>query len=143
MSLYNMINGMSPATFFILPALGKHPDEYPRFRDFFVGDSERADTDGKLIIYTRTGGGNRDSYEVENEEMRQMPGFLFDYDDSFDSTFACWVFDVPEKWADDVAKVLSGNGRDVSGDYRDLCAGVFPKIADKIQTILSPENEVA
>ncbi len=33
MSLYNMINGVNPATFFILPMLGKHPDEYPRFRD--------------------------------------------------------------------------------------------------------------
>ena len=37
MSLYNMINGVQPAAFFVLPMLGKHPDEYPRFRDCFIG----------------------------------------------------------------------------------------------------------
>jgi hypothetical protein len=37
MSLYNMMNGANPATFFILPMLGeKHPEQYPRFRDCFV-----------------------------------------------------------------------------------------------------------
>lgn len=36
MSLYNMLNGVNPCTFLILPMLGKHPDEYPRFRDCFI-----------------------------------------------------------------------------------------------------------
>ena len=39
-----MINGVQPATFFLLPMLGKHPDEYPRFRDCFVGKQH---TDGE------------------------------------------------------------------------------------------------
>jgi hypothetical protein len=30
MSLYNMVHGTTQATFFVLPMLGKHPDEYPR-----------------------------------------------------------------------------------------------------------------
>lgn len=54
MSLYNMINGVNPATFIILPMLGKHPDEYPRFRDCFIKD-------GMIEVYTRVGGNNRDS----------------------------------------------------------------------------------
>ncbi len=54
MSLYNMINGVNPATFFILPMLGKHPDEYPRFRDCFVGEDQKS-----IEILTRVGGGNR------------------------------------------------------------------------------------
>jgi len=29
-----IINGANPSTFFILPMLDKHPDEYPRFRDY-------------------------------------------------------------------------------------------------------------
>lgn len=41
MSLYNMVNGMNQATFFVLPMLGRHPDEYPRFRDCFAGKTER------------------------------------------------------------------------------------------------------
>ena len=41
MSLYNMLHGVNPSTFFILPMLGeKHPDEYPRFRDCFIGDDK-------------------------------------------------------------------------------------------------------
>ena len=31
------MNGVNPATFFILPMLGKHPDEFPRFRDCWAG----------------------------------------------------------------------------------------------------------
>ena len=42
MSLYNMICGVKPATFFVLPMLGEghHPDTWPRFRDCFLGDEE-------------------------------------------------------------------------------------------------------
>ena len=141
MSLYNMINGVKAATFFIMPVLGRHPDEYPRFRNFFIGDPNRTDTEDKLIVYTRTGGGNREGYEAENQAIREMPGFLFDYDDDYDSTYACCVFDVPEKWADDITKVLAGNARHVSDDYRDLCSETFPKIEDIIRSMLSPKAE--
>ena len=53
MSLYNMINGFNPACVFILPLLGRHDKEYPRFRDCFLTD------DGNIAVYTRVGGGNR------------------------------------------------------------------------------------
>lgn len=50
MSLYNMINGVNPATFIILPMLGKHPNEYPRFRDCFIGGLENADENDQFGI---------------------------------------------------------------------------------------------
>ena len=80
MSMYNMMNGATPATFIILPMLGKHPDEYPRFRDCFTGDEEQGIEDA-IIIYTRTGGGNRGDYEEEIKEMQSMKGYQQDYDD--------------------------------------------------------------
>ena len=49
-----MINGVNPATFLFLPMLGKHPDEYPRFRDCFISEDET-----QKIVFTRVGGGNR------------------------------------------------------------------------------------
>ena len=98
-----MINGVKPATFFVLPMLGKHPDEYPRFRDCFIGDDERPELKDHIHVYTRTGGGNREGYEVENQAMREMPGFVTDYDDGFDCTFASWVFRVPERWKADLS----------------------------------------
>jgi hypothetical protein len=137
MSLYNMIHGVKPSTFLILPVLGKHPEKYPRFRDCFIGDQEKPETEGKIIIYTRTGGGNRPDYEEENEAMRQMPGFIMDYDDSFDNTFAHWVFEIPEMWAKDVKKILDGRIDDVSPEYAHMICETFPKIAYQIRPIFN------
>lgn len=121
-NLYNMIKGVNQEAFFILPMLGKHPDEYPRFRDCFV--------DGRINILTRTGGGNRESYEADNQAMREMPGFVTDYDDSFDPTFAVWVFDVPERWKADFDKLEAGNVQDVSAEYQAEIRRVYPKLAE-------------
>lgn len=118
MSLYNLINGVRPSTFFVLPMLGKHPDEYPRFRDCFVGDDEHPEFAGHIHVYTRTGGGNRDDYIVENQAIRDMDGFVADYDDSFDSTFASWVFRVPERWRPDYEKITTGKVREISAEYK-------------------------
>ena len=150
MSLYNLINGANPATFFILPMLGKHPDEYPRFRDCFAGRANNSDTEmdqfgiplkknnvtEKVItIYTRTGGGNRESYLEQNNEMQNMPEYLEDYDDDFDSTFAYWIFKVPEKWIPDFDLVINGKLNDTSAEYKNTLKTVYPKLADKFDSI--------
>ena len=147
MSLYNEINGVNQATFFILPMLGKHPDEYPRFRDCFIGRLENADdndqfgipkkkvSDEKVIsVYTRVGGGNRGSYEDQIEEMRNMRGYLEDYDDDFDSTFATFVFNVPEKWEPDFVVLTTGEGQ-ISNDYKQELKRVFPKLAERLDSM--------
>ena len=55
MSLYNMLFGVTPATFFFFFLLGKHPDEYPRFRDCFLNDEYLPEYDNHIHVYTRTG----------------------------------------------------------------------------------------
>lgn len=68
MSLYNMIHGMNPIAFFVLPMLGdKHPDEWPRFRDVFLKDEEHPEYDMFIHVYTRVGGGNRNEGYGEEE----------------------------------------------------------------------------
>lgn len=133
MSLYNMLHGYTPAVIWILPMLGKHPDEYPRFRDCFVGDKAHPEYADHILIYTRTGGGNRECYETENQAMREMKGFVTDYDDSFDETFASWVFKVPEKWQKDFEVFSTGNLKDLSPAYVDQIKQMYPKLADKIE----------
>lgn len=148
MSLYNAINGVNQATFFILPMLGKHPDEYPRFRDCFIGGLENADendqfgipqkktSEEKVIsVYTRVGGGNRDDYESQIEELQKMPNYLRDYDDDFDSTFATFVFSIPEKWKADFDKITEGKANEISDDYKAELKRVFPKLAEKFDTM--------
>lgn len=148
MSLYNAIYGVNQATFFILPMLGKHPDEYPRFRDCFIGGLENSDendlfgiplkktSDEKVIsIYTRVGGGNRDSYKNEIEQLQKLPNYLRDYDDDFDSTFATFVFSIPEKWKADFDKITENKINEISDEYKKEIKRVFPKIAEKFNEL--------
>jgi hypothetical protein len=60
-------------------------------------------------VYTRTGGGNREYYDekkgleandaVFNDDLRALPTFIKDEDDSFDCTYAKFYFSVPPKLA--------------------------------------------
>lgn len=93
MSLYNMLNGNHPLTAQLLGVLGftnETAQQIPRYRDIFLFDD-------CIKILTRTGGGNREAYVEQNEWLASLPGYVRDYDDPFDSTFAWWVFDLPEK----------------------------------------------
>ena len=139
MSLYNLMNGVNQSTFYILPMLEKHPDGYPRFRDCFLWDAENPEYDDHIIIYTRTGGGNRDDYEVENEAMRQMEGFVTDYDDSFDCTYASWVFKVPDKWKPDFDKIKEGDLMNTSDEYKALLIKVYPKLEEHFTEMFKKE----
>ena len=126
-----MINGANPATFFILPMLGeKHPEQYPRFRDCFVDGDE-------THVYTRVGGGNRDCGFGE-EELQQHPNYLRDKDDDFDSTYATYVFSVPDEFKTDFELIKSGKIKDISEKYKERLYLVFPKLKetfDKIFTV--------
>lgn len=108
MSLYNKLLGFNKWSLGVLNELGIHPGEtgtkIPRFRDAFVDEQLR------LVIYTRTGGANRKTFEskevylanggeededmpvVFNEDLRHLPGYLFDEDDPNDSTFALFRY---------------------------------------------------
>jgi hypothetical protein len=129
--MYNMVHGVNPFTFIVLPMLGKHPDEYPRFRDCFGGDESKPEYDGHILVYTRTGGSNRADYWVEISAMRQLPEYVADYDDAEDDTYAMFVFSVPERWTADYEKIINGKLVEVSDEYKDEMCRVYPKLADK------------
>lgn len=146
MSLYNMINGVQPETWLLLPMLGKHPDEYPRFRDCFAGKATNSDENDqfgiprkqkdlskKLIsVYTRVGGGNREDYQKEIDELRAMPGYVEDYDDDFDCTFATFVFEVPKEFIADYDLILDNKLMETSQAYKDQVDKVYPKLKGKL-----------
>ena len=132
-SLYRMVNGVNPATFYILPMLGKHPDEYPRFRDCFAKVKD-VNTEG-IIILTRTGGGNRHEYTEENQAMKNMPGFIFDWDMPEDSTYAYWAFSVPEEWKANYELIISGRIKEISDAYVEQLIKVYPKLEEQFRQI--------
>lgn len=92
----------------------ENSNQIPRFRDAYFDFSQN---EPKLVLYTRTGGGNREFYEKENNFLRNCENFIEDFDDSFDSTYAHWVYSVPENYKNDVdifIKILKEKGYDFS-----------------------------
>jgi len=142
------MNWVHPATFTILPIYGHHPDEYPRFRDFFPGKVTRHESevdqfgipkfvsDGTLCftLYMRIGGNNREDYRDQIAHLRWVEWYVEDYDDSFDSTFAMFIFSVPKEWEKDVAMIVSWDPlwpKNVSIEYRELLYKIYPKLSEK------------
>jgi len=113
MSMYNLFHGENSFANMLLFILGTTKDQIPRYRDCYWDGSQ-------IVIYTRTGGGNRKYYESRqcckenypeyfkgeddpprgpwNEDLRKLPGYIKDEDDSYDSTYALFHFSVPEEF---------------------------------------------
>ena len=121
-SIYNLMNGVNPATFFFIPMLGKHPDSYPRFRDCFIS------RDKKILILTRLG---HEDYEEEQEEMRALPDYLYDYVMKDDSTYRMFVYKCPSEWESDWDCLI--NGRKPSDIYIDRMCEVYPKLEENFR----------
>jgi len=152
MSLYNEIYGVNPATYFALPMItNRHPDSLPRFRDCFAGKMTRGKEkdqygmpkrivdDSKVItIFTRTGGENRAGHTKGNELLKQIDGYIEDYDDSFDSTFACWIYAIPERFIEDHELIRSGNLWSISDELQKRCLEMFPKLAKHLKDMFNP-----
>ena len=148
MNLYQWVNGINPATFHFLPMLGNHPDMYPRFRDCFIVEYKFQIIDGMpfmrpveggrkdlIFILTRTGGGNREDYQEQIDWMRSLPGFIEDYDEEFDSTFAFFVYKIPEKWQPEMDS-FNDETTDVfefSDEYVDEIYRVYPKLEGQFE----------
>lgn len=115
MSLYNMVRGFNVNARLCLAMLGIDPAGIPRFRDAWLSD------DGaNIVVLTRTGGGNRPDYENENQSLREVAGFVGDHDDSFDSTFAHFLYQTPERFKADAALIaevvrVAGKGAEQQG----------------------------
>lgn len=135
-----MLNGYTPATFFILPMLGHHPDWYPRFRDCFLNDEEHPEYDNCIHVFTRTGGVNREAYQFEIEEMQKLPGFVADFDDSFDSTYASWIFQVPEEWKQDFELLKRNEFQKVSIEYQRQLREIYPKLNNEFDKLFAQSD---
>lgn len=100
MSLYNMLFGRNPYSKVLLALLGLTEGDCGRFRDCYPNE------DGTEIhIYTRNGGGNREEYQDTIDALAARPGYLRDFDDDFDCTYATIVFAVPVEAKAIVARI--------------------------------------
>lgn len=103
MSLHNLIHGCNPFTRLFLSILSRVTPlpSIPRFRDVYV----LAGTPPEIVLYTRTGGGNRERYAADIATLCAHPLFLRTFDDKFDPTYAHYVYAVPAPFAERVTRL--------------------------------------
>ncbi len=105
MSLYNLLHGMNYLTPVLLAILDIDQKEGKwdsgRFRDIYLNENGT-----KIIIFTRNGGGNRDSYFPY--DIKKHPNYITDYDDDFDCTFAYIEFSIPKGFKRLLKKLSTG-----------------------------------
>lgn len=95
MSFYSMLFGKNPQATILLAVIGLKENDIERFRDVHVDDHGTV-----IAVYTRTGGGNRESYP--NLTMRKLPSWRGSVDDEYDSTYCTDTFEVPTEFVEDV-----------------------------------------
>lgn len=124
MSLYNLINGHSLETVFLMPMLSlQHPNEWPRFRDCWVEND-------LIHVYTRVGGINRMYYNAQ--WLCSHPDFVETYDDINDSTYGVYVFNVPKWWQADYELIKKGKLSEISDALKNRIEEVFPLLKEKM-----------
>lgn len=128
MSLYGMMFGANPEAAALLATLGLTKDDVGRFRDCHVAD-------GKIAVYTRNGGGNRQCYSDEpsansagcgctgcvmTHRIPKLSFYSHDQDDEFDSTYATVYFNFPPEYADGLRAIDSGEKWDPDARWQAL-----------------------
>jgi hypothetical protein len=102
MSLYNMVFGENKSqASFLFSLLNKTPSDFGRYRDIYV-------TEDHIVVHTRNGGGNRESFEKVFEELNSHPLYDYDEDDDYDCTYANIYFRHPEGFSDILKELAEG-----------------------------------
>ena len=132
MSLYNAMCGSNPAAGRLLAAINLDPNTIPRFRDVWVNDDMT-----EVTVHTRTGGGNREDYQEQNDALAAHPLYLRDADDDFDCTFADFTFRLP---AEEKAKMLTEieeATKDTPGYKEQVMAAITEEPREKFDKVMS------
>jgi len=148
-SMYGMVFGENRAAGFLLGLLDLTKADVGRFRDCWVTK------DGRIAVYTRNGGGNRDCWDSENLEkaysaecgcpgctigfkLPKHPLYESDRDDEYDPTYATVYFRIPEG----AKKLLEGLGEAHDPDaewlkaIEDLKAGKRPDVVEAMRPVI-------
>lgn len=138
MSMYNILNGVNPATFVVFPLLGLgHAEDckIPRFRDCFISKDNK-----HIEVYTRMGGGNRECtckddickdegkdrcWACISEEIEESESCISRIDNDFDCTYCLFTFKVPDRWKKDFDLIVAGNIKETSKEYKALIIGLL------------------
>lgn len=123
MSFYNLMHGVNPFAKFYLAILGFDFEQIPRFRDAYLAADEK---ETRIVIHTRTGGGNREAYHEANTRICENPNYLYDRDDEFDPTYANFYFAIPDEFKHMMVPLIEL-------DLRKAPKDAWPELLEKIK----------
>ena len=118
--LYNMVFGYNELAGPLLSAIQLAPGEVPRFRDCFLTK------DGtEIVVYTRTGGGNREEYADRTPRWHAAQATCVTRMTRSNSTYALFFFAVPEMFKEPCLKAAAaGMGVDPAERWNDALAAL-------------------
>lgn len=121
--MYALLHGLHVLAPSLLEALRIPVTAFPRFRDCYPGRN-RETRELEIHVFTRMGGNNRECWgeSVDGSSPRprcschgctmrevvpKLPGYLYDFDDEYDSTYATIAFKVPDYITESLADMLT------------------------------------
>ena len=84
--MYEMTCTINPDARMVLDLIGIDPEfllEEARLRDVYLSKDRT-----RVVIFTRIGGGNRSYHAPAITKLRNFKGYITDYDDDLDNTYA-------------------------------------------------------
>lgn len=109
MSLYGILCGESSNSKRLWKMLDLGKYEVGRYRNLSL-------VDGRIILLTRNGGGNREDHEDSFASLREHPNYMDDWDCNWDCTYAEIEFSIPEGFSDEIASMPADSDHGVQFD---------------------------
>lgn len=125
MALYTQLFGENPDAAALLGFAGVTRKMFPRYRDVFLANDGR-----NIIVYTRIGGSNRDSYLNEIRTIINHPQYKDNCDDEKDNTYAYFKFKILPEY-EEVAKSM----------FKEEPIPVFQMFEEHIEKAKDPTSE--
>lgn len=144
--MYNMLFGRNILAECLLITINMTPGDFPRYRDTWLDEDKDEEENGKenkeynLVVLTRTGGGNRDEYEEDNEALTFNEHYLYDNDADFDSTYAEFYFRIPNIFNEDIKKIKNNDLNNLSVEFMNKLKEDMPDHYNKLVDHINKKN---
>ena len=112
--MYEMVCDINPDAGRVLNLIGLDPTfliKECRLRDVYLSKDKT-----KVVIFTRIGGGNRERYSASIKRLKNFKGYIRDYDDNFDNTYASFEYQIPSNKLIEVVAFLSSSDTTTGGE---------------------------
>ena len=112
--MYEMVCTINPDAGKVLNLIEIDPTfliEECRLRDAYLSKDKT-----KVVIFTRIGGGNRSYHTPAITKLRNFKGYVTDYDDDFDNTYAYFEYQIPQEKLPMVVAFLASSDTTTGGE---------------------------